>query len=395
MSHVINRMGNRDDTVQSFMASIFANFLWNDHNSMAALSDAEKLKGTKEDVVCDGEDGVYFAYELRMLGIENKFDKIRREFDNLSKLTAEEMNMLRDQSSALLVHGERDARLELLKDELGTIRADVDRFHSLATFREEDHTRLHSAVQTLREESSTLRGICSGLHTNLRDRPTRNEVKSTFSAQFEPFHAKVMSRLDLLEASTKRVSKDLAASESRRESVQAAAVPLPADSSTLGRELNIDSIVEQVEARMFRRLDKMVNDRVELCTLRMREELSMKIDELGTQLLDRLALLQHKGLKSENVVQSNLQQHDAVLALERRASEHGQLVSGMKQVGNEQKLMQNSLISLRTQVRALARVVTGLKNEVARLQEASAVSSGLESGEVAPLNVYSTRQARS
>ena len=67
----------------------------------------------------------------------------------------------------------------------------------------------------------------------------------------------------------------------------------------------------------------------------------------------------------------------------------------MKQVGNEQKLMQNSLITLRTQVRALARVVTGLKNEVARLQEASAVSSGLESGEVAPLNVYSTRQARS
>ena len=85
MSHVINRMGNQDDTVQSFMASIFANFLWNDHNSMAALSDAEKLKGTKEDVVCDGEDGVYFAHELRMLGIENKFDKIRREFDNLSK----------------------------------------------------------------------------------------------------------------------------------------------------------------------------------------------------------------------------------------------------------------------------------------------------------------------
>ena len=41
----------------------------------------------------------------------------------------------------------------------------------------------------------------------------------------------------------------------------------------------------------------------------------------------------------------------------------------MKQIGKEQKLMQNSLISLRTQVRALARVVSSVKGDVATLMK--------------------------
>jgi hypothetical protein len=74
----------------------------------------------------------------------------------------------------------------------------------------------------------------------------------------------------------------------------------------------------------------------------------------------------------------------------------------MTQIGKEQKLMQNSLISIRTQVRALARVVASLKRDVSNImqiiQHQNVTNSDnddnhskKDSGEVVPLNLYHSR----
>ena len=72
----------------------------------------------------------------------------------------------------------------------------------------------------------------------------------------------------------------------------------------------------------------------------------------------------------------------------------------MKQIGKEQKLMQNSLISLRTQVRALARVVSSVKGDVANLmkiQQEMALNDTDKNNktggneEVVPLGLYHSR----
>ena len=73
----------------------------------------------------------------------------------------------------------------------------------------------------------------------------------------------------------------------------------------------------------------------------------------------------------------------------------------MKQIGKEQKLMQNSLISIRTQVRALARVVSSLKCDVSnimQIQHQNVTNNDIDndhskkdSGEVVPLSLYHSR----
>ena len=51
----------------------------------------------------------------------------------------------------------------------------------------------------------------------------------------------------------------------------------------------------------------------------------------------------------------------------KKDDEHTTVNENMNQIRKEHKLMQNSLISLRTQVRALAKVVSSLKTDVASL----------------------------
>ena len=273
----------------------------------------------------------------------------------------------------------RDPRIEKLGNDLEAVRNDLGKVKGLGAFREEEHMRITTCLQNTREDAAALRSITSNLQETVNDRPTRTELKTSIDAIFEPFRAEVSTRLDILDQSIKNVSIDLNRSEKRWEAahaemVQSAAskVPLPqAKTPGIGEgvSMEVDRIVEQVEARLFRRIEKMVNDRVELAKLRMEEKVMKKIDVLTEQIRGDVKKAQHKGLLSEQTLMDEQQKKQMDSMVSNRTRDQAKLEAGMKQVGSEQKLMQNSLISLRTQVRALARVVTGLRGEVTAIQE--------------------------
>ena len=274
---------------------------------------------------------------------------------------------------------ERDPRIDKLGNDLAAVRNDLGKVKGLGAFREEEHMRITSSLQSVREDATALRSITSNMQETINERPTRTELKTSIDAIFEPFRAEVSTRLDILDQSIKNISSDLTRSEKRWETahaelVQSAAskVPLPqANASGFGGggSMEVDRIVEQVEARLFRRIEKMVNDRVELAKLRMEGKIMKKIDVLTDQIRGDVKKVQHKGLLDEQAFVDEQQKKQIESMLSNRTMDQTKLEAGMKQVGSEQKLMQNSLISLRTQVRALARVVTGLRGEVTTMQE--------------------------
>ena len=89
----------------------------------------------------------------------------------------------------------------------------------------------------------------------------------------------------------------------------ASKVPLPTPNPGKGggEPFDIDRIVEQVEARMFRRMDKMVNDRVELAKLRMEEKIMKKIDIITGEIREEVRKSQHKGLLSQQTFKDQQQ----------------------------------------------------------------------------------------
>ena len=136
---------------------------------------------------------------------------------------------------------------------------------------------------------------------------------------------------------------------------------------------NVEYIIEQVEARLFHRLEKMIVDRVDLISLRSQDKM---FDRFNEQLKVNLSSIIQAEVEKHVEKRSMLNDDNGILARRRRlllnqqdiynngvkkGDEHATVNENMNQIRKEHKLMQNSLISLRTQVRALARVVSSLK----------------------------------
>lgn len=315
-----------------------------------------------------------------------------------------------------LIRREMDTRLERLEEDVSRSRVEANKLRGIAFSREEDHARILSSIQQLKERNAQLSSNNMSIEEKLKVLPTRNEIDSLLLSTVEPLTSEFNSKLDQSNQRLKRlnniylkVEKEINR-QAKRQNNRSANDDLNAPTTPNLNNGSLEYIIEQVEARLFHRLEKMIVDRVDLISLRSQDKTFDRFNEqLKVNLSSTIQAEVEKHVKTQSMLNN-----DSVLARRRRLllnqqdiyntkhdankdDEHATVNENMNQIRKEHKLMQNSLISLRTQVRALARVVSSMKADVASLisfrnsstnAKATSGDDGTEDGEVVPLKLY-------
>ena len=314
-----------------------------------------------------------------------------------------------------LIRREMDTRLERLEEDVSRSRVESNKLRGIAFSREEDHARILSSIQQLKERNAQLTSNNISVEEKLKTLPTRSEIDSLLLSTLEPLTSEFNSKFDQSNQRLKKlnniylkVEKEINR-QAKRQNSKAKDNGLNEPERQGLNNKNIEHIIEQVEARLFHRLEKMIVDRVDLISLRSQDKM---LDRFNEQLKGNLSSIIQTEVEKHVEKRSMLNDDNVILARRRRlllnqqdiynngvkkGDEHATVNENMNQIRKEHKLMQNSLISLRTQVRALARVVSSLKNDVTSLLSSQNSSmndkpalekDGPEDGEVVPLKLY-------
>eukprot|EP00944_MAST-04C_sp_MAST-4C-sp1_P005618 g5618.t1 len=308
-----------------------------------------------------------------------------------------------------------DTRLERLEEDLSRSRVETNKLRGIAFSREEDHARILSSIQQLKERNAQLTSNNMSVEEKLKALPTRSEIDSLLLSTLEPLTSKFNSKFDQSKQQLKKLNNIYLKVEkeiNRQAKLQNNKVrenDLKGPESQGLNNQNVEYIIEQVEARLFHRLEKMIVDRVDLISLRSQDKM---FDRFNEQLKVNLSSIIQAEVEKHIEKRSMLNDDNGILARRRRLllnqqdiynngvkkdDEHTTVNENMNQIRKEHKLMQNSLISLRTQVRALARVVSSLKTDVASLissrnssvnDKPALEKDGPDDDEVVPLKLY-------
>ena len=332
-----------------------------------------------------------------------------------------------------LLRRELDNRIERIEEDVSRTRIETNKLRGVAFLREEDHLRILSSIQQLKETNALISNTNVSLEQKLKLYPTRNEMDTFLLSTIDPIKSEFNTKIDHSSQQLKKlnniylkVDKEIKrqAKISRNNNNNnnnnglGDISPIDNNSDKSGNsnapKINVEYIIEQVEARLFHRLEKMIVDRVDLISLRSQDKLFNKFnDSLNDKISKVIQTEVQDYLKKSSFVNGGggragllLNEHDVYHKKQyqkkdaKYAEERLIMKDSMKQIGKEQKLMQNSLISLRTQVRALARVVSSVKGDVANLmkiQQEMALNDTDKNNktggneEVVPLGLYHSR----
>ena len=332
-----------------------------------------------------------------------------------------------------LLRRELDNRIERIEEDVSRTRIETNKLRGVAFLREEDHLRILSSIQQLKETNALISNTNVSLEQKLKQYPTRNEMDTFLLSTIDPIKSEFNTKIDHSSQQLKKlnniylkVDKEIKrqAKISRNNNNNnnnnglGDISPIDNNSDKSGNsnapKINVEYIIEQVEARLFHRLEKMIVDRVDLISLRSQDKLFNKFnDSLNDKISKVIQSEVQDYLKKSSFVNGGggragllLNEHDVYHKKQyqkkdaKYAEERLIMKDSMKQIGKEQKLMQNSLISLRTQVRALARVVSSVKGDVANLmkiQQEMALNDTDKNNktggneEVVPLGLYHSR----
>ena len=331
-----------------------------------------------------------------------------------------------------LLRRELDNRIERIEEDVSRTRIETNKLRGVAFLREEDHLRILSSIQQLKETNALISNTNVSLEQKLKLYPTRNEMDTFLLSTIDPIKSEFNTKIDhssqqlkklnniylKVDKEIKRQAKISRNNNNNNNNGLGDISPIDNNSDKGGNsnapKINVEYIIEQVEARLFHRLEKMIVDRVDLISLRSQDKLFNKFnDSLNDKISKVIQSEVQDYLKKSSFANGGggragllLNEHDVYHKKQyqkkdaKYAEERLIMKDSMKQIGKEQKLMQNSLISLRTQVRALARVVSSVKGDVAtlmKIQQEMALNDTDKNNktggneEVVPLGLYHSR----
>eukprot|EP00943_MAST-04B_sp_MAST-4B-sp1_P006439 g6439.t1 len=339
--------------------------------------------------------------------------------------------------SLQLLRRELDNRIERVETEVGRARVETNKLRGIAFLREEDHMRILSSIQQIKETNAMVSNNNISFEQKLKHYPNRNEIDTLLLSTIDPLKSELNTKVQQLskqlnelnniylkvEKEIKRQAKNSHNNDNSNNASNRSTENSDGSNNNDSAKNDREYIIEQVEARLFHRLEKMIVDRVDLISLRSQNKLFDKFSDALNNKISKVIESETKQFLEKNPSLFNgksngeggrrwglllneqdvyhKKQYNQIPNNGKYAEERLIMKDSMKQIGKEQKLMQNSLISIRTQVRALARVVSSLKCDVSnimQIQHQNVTNNDIDndhskkdSGEVVPLSLYHSR----
>ena len=95
-----------------------------------------------------------------------------------------------------LIRREMDTRLERLEEDVSRSRVESNKLRGIAFSREEDHARILSSIQQLKERNAQLTSNNISVEEKLKTLPTRSEIDSLLLSTLEPLTSEFNSKFD-------------------------------------------------------------------------------------------------------------------------------------------------------------------------------------------------------
>ena len=273
------------------------------------------------------------------------------------------------------------ARLSQLKETLTHVEADLHAVKRTVQNVADNQMRLQHEARQLRQSVVAISQQQEDLWSALQKRPTRSELESTLTAVTNPLQAVVGAQISSL-------AEDLASfqgSTTRRlDKFEAQQRAAEAQTESGAGLLSRETSLERMERRLEQRLDSLLERRIhvrlrgleadllerlaaENCRIHGEAAKTGKVDDAAHTGKDGMAERTSAGLDGSKPLDSSTEASDATSACEERtASNKGSggrpvTTSDLEELrahfGKQVRLVQNSLVSLRTQLRTLGREV--------------------------------------
>ena len=149
-----------------------------------------------------------------------------------------------------------DTRLERLEEDVSRSRVESNKLRGIAFSREEDHARILSSIQQLKERNAQLTSNNISVEEKLKTLPTRSEIDSLLLSTLEPLTSEFNSKFDQSNQRLKKLNKYILVEKeiNRQAKLQNNKVrenDLKEPESQGLNNQNVEYIIEQVEARLF------------------------------------------------------------------------------------------------------------------------------------------------
>ena len=198
--------------------------------------------------------------------------------------------------SLQLLRRELDNRIERVETEVGRARVETNKLRGIAFLREEDHMRILSSIQQIKETNAMVSNNNISFEQKLKHYPNRNEIDTLLLSTIDPLKSELNTKVQQLskqlnelnniylkvEKEIKRQAKNSHNNDNSNNASNRSTENSDGSNNNDSAKNDREYIIEQVEARLFHRLEKMIVDRVDLISLRSQNKLFDKFIKLTT-----------------------------------------------------------------------------------------------------------------